>query len=140
MSMTLPLLVGYFVTAAVVILVSVIVLDRYWGTSLLRGLVKPKQPLFYEGRPWWTRRVLIGEDLDERMEQHLPNLLDNDTVAQAIGPYADILLLIDKTPWLSPSEILLVVRVIIGILLVSLGIAVWYLWLGIDKKRKEREY
>ena len=83
--------------------------------------------------------VLIGEDLDERMEQHLPNLLDNDTVAQAIGPYADILLLIDKTPWLSPSEILLVVRVIIGILLVSLGIAVWYLWLEIDKKRKERQ-
>jgi len=42
--------------------------------------------------------VLIGEDLDERMEQHLPNLLDNDTVAQAIGPYADILLFIDEKP------------------------------------------
>jgi hypothetical protein len=42
--------------------------------------------------------VLIGEDLDERMEQHLPNLLDNDTVAQAIGPYIDILLFIDKKP------------------------------------------
>ena len=51
-------LIGYFVTAAVVILVSVIVLDRYWGTSLLRGLVKPKQPLFYEGRPWWTKEPL----------------------------------------------------------------------------------
>jgi hypothetical protein len=39
---------------------------------------------------------------------------------------------------LTPNDILLVVLVIIGILLVSLGIAVWYLWLGIDKKRKER--
>ena len=39
---------------------------------------------------------------------------------------------------LTPNDILLVMRGIIGILLVSLGIAVWYLWLGIDKKRKER--
>ena len=43
--------------------------------------------------------VLIGEDLDERIELMIPNLLDNDTVVQAIGPYADILLFIDKTPW-----------------------------------------
>ena len=54
----MTLLVGYFVTAAVVLLVSVIVLDRYWGTSLMRGLVKPKQPLFHEGRHWWTKEPL----------------------------------------------------------------------------------
>jgi len=59
----LALLVGYFVTAAVVILVSVIVLDRYWGTSALRGLVKPKQPLFYKGRPWWTKEPLKAQIL-----------------------------------------------------------------------------
>ena len=39
---------------------------------------------------------------------------------------------------LTPNDIVLVMQGIIGILLVSLGIAVWYLWLGIDKKRKER--
>lgn len=40
---------------------------------------------------------------------------------------------------LTPNDIVLVVQGIIGILLVSLGIAVWYLWLGIDRKRKERQ-
>jgi len=57
-------LIGYIGTAAAVILVSLIVLDRYWGTSALRGLVKPKQPLFYEGRPWWTKEPLIFQILN----------------------------------------------------------------------------
>lgn len=57
------LLIGYFGTAAVVILVSVIVLERYWGTSKLRWLVKPKQPLFYEGRPCWTKEPLKAQVL-----------------------------------------------------------------------------
>jgi len=42
--------------------------------------------------------VFIGEQLDERIEQHIPNLLDNDTVVQAMERHADILLFIDKTP------------------------------------------
>jgi len=57
------LLVGYFVTATVVVLASLIVLDRHWGTSVLRGLVKPKHPLFYEGRPRWTKEPLMYQIL-----------------------------------------------------------------------------
>lgn len=42
--------------------------------------------------------VFIGEDLDERIKLLIPNLLDNDTAAQTIGRYTDILLFIDEKP------------------------------------------
>ncbi|NHJ14008.1 MAG: hypothetical protein EAX95_10055 [Candidatus Thorarchaeota archaeon] len=32
--------------------------DRYWGSRILGGIVPPRAKLIYEGRPWWTRRVL----------------------------------------------------------------------------------
>ena len=59
----IALVIGFFGTAAVVLLVSLMVLDRHWGTSVLRGLVKPKHPLFYEGRPWWTKEPLMYQIL-----------------------------------------------------------------------------
>lgn len=31
------------------------VVDRYWGQRFLRGLVKPRQTLIYEGRPPWVK-------------------------------------------------------------------------------------
>jgi len=33
--------------------------DRFWGWAMFGGIVKPQSKLIYEGRPWWTRRVLM---------------------------------------------------------------------------------
>ena len=45
-----------WLTAAFVgCLLSLGVVDRYWGQRFLRGLVKPRQTLIYEGRPPWVK-------------------------------------------------------------------------------------
>ncbi len=102
-------LIGYCVTAAVVILVSAIVLDRYWGTSLLRGLVKPKRPLFHEGRPWWAKEPLIFQIL------HLPVVAALLTYILILKPELLLLQSILLVPiWISASVISLLVEVDCG--------------------------
>ncbi|MGV9104042.1 MAG: hypothetical protein ACOC3C_08005 [Candidatus Thorarchaeota archaeon] len=48
-------IIGYVLLAASWLLILSIMLDRYWDTSLLRGIVTPAESFIFEGRSWWIR-------------------------------------------------------------------------------------
>ncbi|NHJ14018.1 MAG: hypothetical protein EAX95_10105 [Candidatus Thorarchaeota archaeon] len=46
------LALGYGIIGLLTLFISVAVHDRYWDSQLLQGLVRPREPLIYEGRSW----------------------------------------------------------------------------------------